>query len=192
MKPFFCFILFYFLDFVFCLIETDSHPSLIVIELYVISQKATDEECAVHASHTSNIIDVAAVSLQPALIKGVPQLSLRNARKALVVDLQAAQIAMIVLAAALLGRLTVTRIRRLTPAAASASTRSDPLVIVLAPLVAERAVLPHARVTVLAPPCLADEAALLEGDLRLSDGLPLLRGANAPLTLDGRNHRELI
>lgn len=180
---FVCFQIFVFLFFV--LVEIDPHPRLVLVKLNAVGVKTANEKRAVHVRHGRHVIRVAVLGLQPALIKRVPQLGLRIARKALVVHREIAQVPVIVLAATLLGRLAATRVRRQAAAAASAAARGNPLVMVLAALVAERAVLPDTRITMLAPARRPHKRLLL----RDADRLPLLR---AHTLLRARKHGLLF
>ena len=166
----------------------DLHPVAVVLKHDAASLEAANEQSTVRAAHVAHVVGIARVCVQPALVEVVPQLLLRLTRERLVVHLQRRQIAVIVLAATLLGRLAVTRISLLTAAAAGATPRSHPLVVVLAALVAEWAVLPEARIAVLAPARGAcGKRSLKSLRLRAHD-LPLIGRAYAALALNGCSH----
>jgi len=161
----------------------DLHPRLVVIKVHVIRNEATDKKRTVNAAHASHVICVRRMRIQPTLVEGIPQLCLRITRKRLVVDLQLAQVTVIILAATVFGRPAVTRISDLATAAPRASARRHPVVVVRTPLVAEWAVLPNARITVLAPPRRTRVNGSRNG-LPFAHNLPVLGRANAALPLD--------
>jgi len=173
------------------LYDADLHPRVVVVKVHIIRNEAADKKRTISAAHASHVICVRCVRIQPTLVEGIPQLSLRLARKRLVVHLQVAQITVIVLAATVFRRLAVTRISDLAAAPPSASTRRDPVVVVRTPLMAERAVLPDARITVLAPPGRTRVNGSLKG-LLFANNFPVLGRANAALPLDCRSNREIV
>ena len=174
------------------LVHVDPHPRLVILKLHAVSLEAANKECTICAAHARHIVGIGRVCVKPPLVEGIPQLSLRVARKRFVVDLQLSQITVIVLATALLGGLAITRIGLLAAAAAGLATRGNPLVVVLTALMAERAVLPEARVTVLAPAGRACGKRSRKGLRLRAHNLPVLGGANAALPLDGCCHREIV